>query len=138
MLVACQKDWTGRELKPIEVNLAGQKVHISVPDGVKRSGDANGLVAMLDPTPNDGPSVILSKGMEPISATADDYIKASTDKELEKRELSGGHGGVFDRDGPHVHVTRKVGAVYIDCDAAFPGGTKDKAARVEMIWKMCK
>lgn len=85
MLVACQKDWTGRELKPIEVNLAGQKVHISVPDGVKRSGDANELVAMLDPTPNDGPSVIFSKGMEPISAT----------------------------------------------------GTKDKAARIETIWKMC-
>lgn len=138
-LVACQKGWTERELKPTDVKLgSGTVVKISLPDGVKRSNGDDAVVAMLEPTPLDGPSVILTRaGSTPLYDSADAYIKDSHDGQLEKRDVAGGWGVGYERGGPHVHVTKKIGSVYVECDAAFDGGPKDLKARTEMIWKIC-
>ena len=137
-VVACQPnpDWTKRDLKPTTVELnGGVKVSMSVPDGLKRSNAVGEASARYESEAGDGPlvSVSVDDGLrQEMFTTAPPGASG-----FEKRALSDGEGFVYQKDGPHVHVRKKVGTSGITCDAFFLGQTKDDLKRAETLWKVC-
>jgi hypothetical protein len=138
LLVGCKEPqpWNERELKPTDVELGGTvKVKVSVPDGVTRTNAGQDPSARFESSTEGGPtiSVYIDQNLSqalvtnpPIGATA-----------FERRDLPGGQGFTYLKDGPHVHTTRKVGANTIACDGFFLGHTKDELKREDMLWKVC-
>jgi hypothetical protein len=137
-LFACQPnpDWTKRELKPTTVELGnGVKVSMSVPDGLKRSNAVGEASARYESAAGDGPlvSISIDDGLRQEMFTTAPAGASG----FEKRELANGEGFVYQKDGPHVHVRKKIGASAITCDAFFLGQSKDDLKRAETLWKIC-
>ena len=137
-LAACQPnpDWTKRDSKPTSFELASAvKLTMSVPEGLKRSNAVGDASARFESESGDGPivSVSIDDGLRQEMFTA--TPPGSTG--FEKRERSDGDGFLYQKDGPHVHLRKKVGKNTITCDGFFMGQTKDDLKRAETLWKIC-
>jgi hypothetical protein len=137
VIAGCTKDWSDRELVPVSVNLAERGTFtISIPSGLNRTS-VPGPLAIYDTDGNDGPYVMLA-ALTFSDDSADAFIAATPDgSDFEKRDVPGGFGVVYESGGPHAHVVKKIGATYLTCDASFSGGTKDRAKRLDLIWRIC-
>jgi hypothetical protein len=135
--VGCTKDWTDRDLAPVSVNLGnGGTFTVSMPGGLKRT-TPDGPLGIYESENNDGPTLFLVASSY-SSDNADSYIAGSKDgSAFEKRDVPDGFGVAYETNGPSVHVVRKIGAKFFTCDGSFPGGTKDRAKRLDLIWRIC-
>jgi hypothetical protein len=138
VLIGCSKDWTDRELVPVSVNLGNGKIFsVSMPAGLKRTSAEGPLGIYESETTGDAPFLMLA-ALGASDGDADAFIAGTKDgSDFEKREVPNGFGVVYESGGPHVHVVRKIGATFFTCDASFAGGTKDRAKRLDLIWRIC-
>lgn len=136
-LVACSKDWSERELVPVTVGLGSSgTVTVSMPSGLKRTSK-EGVLGVYESETSGGP-LIYVVALTASYDTADSYIAGSKDgSDFEKRDVPDGFGIVYQSDGPHVHVVKKLGDRFLTCDASFPGDSRGGEKRADMLWRIC-
>ena len=136
-IVACHdKGWTEREQKPTSLDLGGGvKLTVSVPDGLKRTNAEGDASARFESIVEGGPFVSVYADASNLQELVTVPPPGSTG--LDKRELPDGYGFLYAKDGPHVHLTRKIGKSTINCDGFFLGTNKDDLERADMLWKIC-
>ncbi len=136
-LLAChEKGWTERELKPTNIDLGGGvKLTASIPNGLERTNAEGEASARFESKVPGGPFVSVYADASNLQELVTVPPQGATG--LDKRELPDGYGFLYEKDGPHVHLTRKIGKTTVNCDGFFLGANQDDLKRAETLWKIC-